>query len=383
MRRLFHRLLQWLGLRAAPLPFLTRLPDPQPGQQTICLLPWLRLDGEVAFGKVKLAPFTSVREALEGPAGETAAAITASFRDRRGNPVEPSICWFADRHPTAALTEEDVEVLREHIALAALAAIGANSYLTHRPQMNAAHFQRIYQNFEPGTETVALIRRRRDGYMISAGWKIAELRETIPAAADSGAQPQWDQPLLDAFAAAGETDDLPSTLLRQSLPLFLQGSELDEWETHGQEVVWIGSALEQMCDVSGNRKNQQMAEAITAALGTAWDAPQKRTMNRWMDEFYAKRSEIHGAAAGRDTWPYWAHALLGTVTYVLMVKHLLAGEHHYELTNHDEDAAAALPHRIECLKEADQKPQDEFASCWNRATWEGAVARIARRFTGT
>jgi hypothetical protein len=64
-----------------------------------------------------------------------------------------------------------------------------------------------------------------------------------------------------------------STLLRQSLPLFLQDSELDEWETHGQEVVWIGSTLEQMCDVSGRNKNTQMATTITNALSAAWDAP--------------------------------------------------------------------------------------------------------------
>jgi hypothetical protein len=369
--------------RSRPRRVLGPVPGPQLGQQSICLLPWLRLDGEVAFGKVKIGPFAFVQPVLEEATAETAAAIVATFGDRRGNPVEPSVCWFADRHPTAPLSEEDVEVLREHIAFGALAAIAENRYLSYRSQINAAHFQRIYQNFESGTETVAVVRRRRDGHMISAGWRIAEMRETVPPAAEENAKPQWAQPFLDALAATADAEDQPSTLLRQSLPLFLQGSELDEWETHGQEVVWIGSALEQMCDVSGRNKNTQMATAITNALGAAWDAPQKRTLNRWMDEFYAKRSEIHGRAAGRDAWPYWAHALLGTVTYVLLVRHLLAGEGHYELTDRDQDDAAALPHRIECLKDADTKGQDAFARCWNQGAWEGAVARIMRRLLGS
>jgi hypothetical protein len=369
--------------RSRPRRVLGPVPGPQPGQQSICMLPWLRLDEEVAFGTVKIAPFAMVWPVLEDATGEPAAAIAVTFRDRRGNPVEPSVCWFADRHPTAPLSEEDVEVLREHIAFGSLAAIAENRYLSYRPQINAAHFQRIYQNFEPGTDTVALVRRRRDGHMLSAGWRISEMHETIPPAAEEDAKPLWVQAFLDALAATADADDQPSTLLRQSLPLFLQGSELDEWETHGQEVVWIGSALEQMCDVSGRNKNTQMANAITNTLGTAWDAPQKRTLNRWMEEFYAKRSEIHGRAAERDTWPYWAHALLGTVTYVLLVKHLLGAEGHYELTDREQDDTAALPHRIECLKEADAKGQDAFARCWNEGAWEGAVARIVRRLLGS
>ncbi len=358
-------------------------PDPQPGAQSICLLPWLRLDHEVAFGKVKISPFTLVRPVLEDATGETAAAIADIFRDRLGNPVEPSVCWFADRHPTAPLSEEDAEVLREHIDFGALAAIAANTYLSLRPQINATHFQHIYYRFEPGTKIVHVVTRRRDGDMLSGGWRIAGMRETLPSAADEqDAKPQWAQPLLDALPTTADADDDPSTLLRQSLPLFLQGSKLDEWETHDQEVVWICSALEQMCDVSGRNKNTKMACAITRDLGAAWDAPQKRTLNGWMEEFYAKRSEIHGRAADRVAWPYWAHALLGTVAYVLLVKHVLAAAGRYELTDHDQNDAAGLPHRIECLKDADARPQDDFAGCWNEGAVEGAHARATRRLLG-
>ncbi len=357
-------------------------PDPQPGQQSICLLPWLRLDREVAFGKVKISPFALVRPVLEDATGETAEAIAATFCDRRGNPVEPSVCWFADRHPTAPLSEEDVEVLREHIDFGTLAAIAANTYLSNRPQINAAHFQRINQNFEPGTETVGVVRRRRDGYILSAGWRIAEMRETIPPAAEEDAKPQWAQPLLDALATPADADDDPSTLLRQSLPLFLLGSELDRWETHGQEVVWICSALEQMCNVSRLKKTTQMARAITCRIGAAWDEEQECVLKCWMGEFYAKRSEIHGRAADRVAWPYWAHALLGTVAYVLLVKHVLAAAGRYELTDRDQNDAAALPHRIECLKDANARPQDDFTRCWNEGAVEGAHARATRRLLG-
>ena len=346
------------------------------------MLPWLRLDGETTFGKVKLAPLAVVSAALGGEIRDTVAILAATFRDQQDRPVEPAICWLADRHPTALLSDDDVDVLREHLYLGALAAIAANEYLTHRQQINASHFQRIYQHFLPGTKTVALVRRRRDGHILLGGVQIANLRETIPTPATETATPHWEQPFLDSLASTVDADDSTSTLLRQSLPLFLQGSELDEWGTHSQDVVWIGSAVEQMCDVSGNRKNQQMAEKITATLGAEWDAPQKRAVRSWMDEFYAKRSEIHGRAAGRDAWPYWGHALLGTVTYVLLIRHLLAAEGRYALTDQDGTNAAALPHRIGCLKDADAQEQDDFARCWREGAWEGAMARIIRRFSG-
>jgi hypothetical protein len=51
----------------------------------------------------------------------------------------------------------------------------------------------------------------------------------------------------------------------------------------------------------------------------------------------------------------------------------------YALTD-DRNEAAALPHRSACLIDADTKPQNEFAGCWHRGSWEGAMRRILRRF---
>src|SRR5712691_8544454 len=117
------------------------------GQQGICVLPWLAFDGEISFGDVTIAGWSRVQGALEPEVRTTAAQILAGFRDVRGNAVEPSLCWFSERGPTSPLSEDDVEILRDYIQLAALAALAANRYLTHREQINAAHFARIYQNF--------------------------------------------------------------------------------------------------------------------------------------------------------------------------------------------------------------------------------------------
>jgi hypothetical protein len=346
----------------------------------MCVLPWLAFDAEISFGDVTIAGWSRVQGALEPEVRTTAAQILAGFRDVRGNAVEPSLCWFSERGPTSPLSEDDVEILRDYIQLAALAALASNRYLTHREQINAAHFARIYQNFLPGTETIALVRRRRDGSTTSAGWRLDELVFSAPAATAQRPAPSFDQPFLKALATCVGAGDGTSTAIRESLTLFLQGSELDEYETHGQDVVWIASAIEQLCEVGGRNKDTQIAERMTGALGTAWNADEKRTLRQWMREFYAKRSEIHGQEAATSHWPYWAHALLGTVSYFALVKDALAADGRYVLTDSDEQNAAALPHRIDCLRDADAKSQEEFGRCWGHASWEGAMARIFQRF---
>jgi hypothetical protein len=49
-----------------------------------------------------------------------------------------------------------------------------------------------------------------------------------------------------------------------------------------------------------------MADKIIQMLGGEWVAPQERLLRRWLREFYAKRSEIHGEEATTERWPYWA-----------------------------------------------------------------------------
>jgi hypothetical protein len=91
--------------------------------------------------------------------------------------------------------------------------------------------------------------------------------------------------------------------------------------------------------VSGRNKDTEMADKIIQMLGGEWVAPQERLLRRWMREFYAKRSEIHGEEATTERWPYWAHALIGTVLYVALVKHLLADVGRYGLSDRDRNDA--------------------------------------------
>src|SRR4051794_7516505 len=87
-------------------------------QQTLALLPWLNLNARVAVGPMLLDRLSRVVPEMSPDAAPTAEAIANSFRDIRGQRVDVSMCWFADRNPTAEISESEVETVRDYILAA-------------------------------------------------------------------------------------------------------------------------------------------------------------------------------------------------------------------------------------------------------------------------
>lgn len=308
----------------------------------------------------------------------TALAIANQFRDIRGRPVDVSMCWFADRGPTGEIAEDEVDTVRDYLLAAMIAAISENRYLSFHNPINASHFQRVYQNFLAGTETVALVIRRRDGRTTSGGWRISDLRFTAPAAAFHRPAPNWKQPFIDAMATCVSANDQLSRRILDSAVWFLQGSELEEFERHSEDVVFLVSALEQLCGAEGRQQDTHIRNKVIETIGADWTVDGKRIFGRWITEAYKKRSELHGGRAEAARWPYWAHALIATETYCLMTKALLAADDRYQLDDRDEVKIDALPIRFECATREEGEDAADIANCWNQAEGEGAMRRASR-----
>src|SRR4051794_38835246 len=86
-----------------------RRPGAGEAQQTLVLLPWLSLTARVAVGPMLVDRLSRVVPEMPPDAAPTADAIAKSFRDIRGRPVDVSMCWFADRGPTAEIAEGEVD----------------------------------------------------------------------------------------------------------------------------------------------------------------------------------------------------------------------------------------------------------------------------------
>ena len=332
----------------------------------------------MSFGDVHIDAFSRVAPEIDAEAATTAAKAAETFRGIPDARVEPAVCWLADRGPTDPLEEEDIERIGRHVLLATVAAIAENEYLGHLESVNASHFRRVQQNFVVGGDRVALVRRRRDGQTISSGWTFDQIKITPPSAAGTQGQAHWNQEFLDALATCLTENTPVDNAIVGSALWFVQGSELDDHGSHLHDLVFIVSALEQLCMVEGrNRRNKKMAKTIREVLGEHWTDKDKRWLRKWMAESYAKRSELHGRSANRDRWPNWALSLLSSVAYCLLVKARLEADSRYTFSCFDLDEIEAFPARIACLAEHDNI--DDAARKWTEARSTASFAVAIRQ----
>jgi hypothetical protein len=383
-----HRVLEITELK---LEFHGRHELAEEGEpQTVCVLPWLPLDEPLTVGAIRVDHWSAVRENVEEPARATADSLLRSFRNIHNQPVDTPICWFADRSPTAYLAWGDVERMRQHIFFLGLAGIAENAYLHDFEQVNATHCRRVFQFFRSDFAQVSLIRRRREGHWRSP-WRASEILSVVPLAAQgrptaAGRPAYWPlyrQDFLDALAGCVDPDDALSRGIRQSVAPFLRGNEMDEYSSPEQDVVWLATAVEQLLGVArgqqAGRRGARLDLAIGGLFEAWWEAPELRLVRRWATHFYRKRNEIHGAPATANNWHDWAHGLLATVVYPLVVKVLLAHTGRCELNGFDQTGIMAFPARVACVEGRGEQDQRAVGWQWQVALRDAAIRRTRRR----
>jgi hypothetical protein len=257
---------------------------------------------------------------------------------RRGGSAEPaeqqySLCILPWLSLGAPVTFADVR-----LETWSPRALRCPTYLSYRPQVNATHFARVYQKLHAwdGDSRPHPQTPRRPHYFCRPPPR--RPHRNRPCRGRRTGTPSFEPPFLDALATCVENDDDASVLIRQSLPLFLQGSELDELETHGQDVVWIASSRAAVRRVRPQQRHQDGRQdhpdarrRVGRAAGTASPPLAARVLRQ------AQRDPRRG---GNDrALALLGAALIGTVLYVALVKHLLADVGRYGLSDRDRNDA--------------------------------------------
>jgi hypothetical protein len=215
------------------------------GPRTLTLLPWLDPgDGEVSFGRIKVARWSVVAHAVREPEQKRVSDLIGSYRTLRDGQIDPALAWFADRWPVAVVEESDRDAMRTHVFLLAVAGISVNTYWRHGRRLNASHFARVVQQFTVESDSIAIERRERDGSSMSGGWTPRELKFVEPIATMHRQPAEWPQAFLDSRGTCVERDDSLSTRVVQSAVPFLDAHTLNEYSTVEQDVVWLATALE-------------------------------------------------------------------------------------------------------------------------------------------
>ena len=359
------------------------------------VLPWIQLPEPVVFGDVIVAHIWSCVDRTDRLA-TAAHKILAVYQGLGGAALEPCLMWLADRQPLT-MESSDLNALLLHRMCMASGLIMNNAYYSDSGigPICDAHFAGYFHRFSDDTDHVGIYKRRREGYYLD-GWPLEKIKMSEPLSASSQHQAVVDEDLFDTLVSTIKSgSDLGQTLQR-ALPPFLQANHLYDETTTLDDLVWMGAAFERLFAVSediGSALSRRVVELFSGAPhgSTDWvhisrsgnEHPESGSWcQRWMREFYARRSAIHSGSAPSGTWNDDIHSVIAAEVFSLSVKRLLDEAGDRPLSNDDQVAMDSLDARIEAMA---SRPGDLFVA-W-RAPFEKAgrhrvVTRIAQELKG-
>lgn len=356
--------------------------------QTVCVLPWLPLDEPTAMGRLRFDHWSEIRERAPDDVRETADHLLANFYDIYGYPVDPVVCFFSDRSPTAHLNTDERDLVRTQVFLLALAGLAENVYLHHAFEpINAAHTRHLFLNFEVGRPAIYPARRRREGWA-KGRWRSGGLRMMKPFAAELRPTAAGEHPLMtlyrkqfvDRLAECVGADDRVSRAITQSVVPFLRANDMDEYGSVDQDIVWLVAALEQLIgiglQVDVTARGFDLGVKVADLYTEPWTRQGRTDCRRWISDLNRKRNELHGQPAQTQAWQPWAHALLASELYPLVAKALLVADDRYILDSLDLAKIEAFPPRVMLVHGAGPFDRTALGEAWHQALADAASKRL-------
>ena len=306
-----------------------------------------------------------------------ARGILAAYRGVDGQPVDRcALVRFQDRDVFADLTEDEVDVVREDLAIICFASLANREFFVPWPYSNTACFSYYGQRFTPPPEFTAVTARRRDGRTLSAH-NLADTSFSKPLQASVVQDVDVDETLLRAlctFREAGPSDEWPHWL--DGIECFNRANTDDESVSHLEELGLMASAFERLLRASSSALD--VARKFDLAFvphGTKLASSSHRSSPRWlatsttsvrfewMREFYIVRGGLaHGRrrASVSAAWSVQEHLVAAAFSFPLLMKLLLKRGATYVLSRRDESKIEAF----EAILDADfgRPPVDAMGS---------------------
>lgn len=315
---------------------------------TVVLVPWLPLDEQLTFGPYNFTPLEELATRVQPDTAEMLRAIGQTFVGAAG-PNLSSVMWPADEGECPTFKPPDLDEYNVAIRLLALGVLIENQFFSYFTPATALNFELVVQRFEPGAESFAIETRRRDGDALSGGHRFDKSRFTRPVAAPSNPRMVFDGPLLTSLAGCLEIEDPLSSRIAQSAVPYLLANRMDGSSSFQSDLFWLATAIEQLLEVSDRTKGATITETFSKRLADHLAATGfrcERTMvTTWARELYGRRSDVHGRPHLNQRWDTGWHAFLASHAFGLLVKRMLAADERYVLSDADEIALEAFPHR--------------------------------------
>lgn len=352
----------------------------------LLFMPWCRIDNRYQVGDVELLPFNRHQpiEGIDDLARCRVNTIMAAYKTIEGKPIDSaSLVCRGGKSPTDDLSEEEVEVAYELVALACFCALAKRDYFNSLGfYCNSDCFVLYVQKFNEADFT-SLRTRRREGSTLS-GWPIDDITITIPVHCHTVREVSLDGDLLRALTAyRAECGPGEWTRWQNAISCFNQANTDGESVRYQVEWVLLCSAFQQLLGAKSDADDVASKFSVARAPHSAIlvDSANRRS-NRssnggiplrqdWMREFYGIRGDFaHGKLNTQQpaAWNPLEHLVLGTIAFPLVVKSLLQKAGKYELTTNDQaqiDMFEALADTEKFLKPPPNQ-KNSLDSHWKR-----------------
>jgi hypothetical protein len=323
-------------------------------------MPWCPIDKTYSAGDVTIIPFhcDEIIQGLDELATSQVKTILASYRDLEGQPVrEAALVQFQGRPLLADLTEDEVEVTRECVALVSFCGLAKREYFNQLGlYCNADCFTLYAQRFE-GLDFISIRSRRREG----GAWSIRPLDKllfSIPVHVKPIDRVALDERLLDALVALRkETPENEWPRWQNAISCFNQANTDNDAILYQVEWVLLCSAFEHILGAKSDYLDvaQKFSDALVPYTqlfvrdakrrSDRWTDADRPLRYEWMKEFYRIRGDFaHGRLKTRQAavWNALEHIVLATIAFPPLVRCLLKRKSKYELANEDQSQFGAF-----------------------------------------
>jgi hypothetical protein len=363
----------------------------------LAFMPWCKIDRRYAVDRLEIFPFQrhTIIEGVDAASQCSVNSILRSYKSIESRPVHrAALVRYTDRSPIDELTQDQIDMLFELIALACFSGLAAREYFsTPGAYCNTDCFALYVQRFGDFT---ALVTRRREGRNMSA-WPIDDISITIPVHCDNVSEVRIDESLLESLITyRAQSDAREWARWQNATSCFNQANTDGNNVSYQVEWVLLTSAFEHLLNAradyddvatkfSGGLPVSENIFARDAQRRPAsWRDHGQPLRHEWMREFYRIRGDFaHGRLTTRQpsVWNEPEHLVLATIAFPLIVKSLLTSAGVYELTEEDRakiDSFERFADTTEFLRPPPDQ-QNSMDSHWSRVRMEAGRQQMSRR----
>lgn len=234
-------------------------------KHTLCVLPWLKLKRDLQLGDFRFLRWPRADQAIGTGLRPSVDAICGTYKKISGHPRE-SMTLLVEQVPSQLPTLVEADTLRysKAVDLLGIALFAENAYFAQLGTVcNSTALALYFQNFVPGRQYIAIVRRRRDGQSLVSGLTYDQVSITEPQQCCANDDVDADDTFLAVLANSIGSDDPLDLRILQSSVLYLQANTDGGQMLCETEIVLMTTAIETLFDTLAKAKD------FGAAIGQA------------------------------------------------------------------------------------------------------------------